>query len=43
MFKIKCSGTCGQILKLLKDSTEGKKVFCGECYSEFKKKEGENK
>tara|TARA_B100001142_G_C14315097_1_gene648176 strand:- start:35 stop:349 length:315 start_codon:yes stop_codon:yes gene_type:complete len=34
-FKTSC-GTCGEVIMLLKDSTEGQKVFHGgECYRKF--------
>ena len=32
----KCSG-CKKELRLLKDSTEGMKVYCGECYEKRKR------
>ena len=35
-FKVKCSD-CGKILDLLKDSTEGMRVYCGRCYEKNKK------
>lgn len=34
-FEIECAGEdCHTTLKLLKDSTEGQKVFCGWCFSD---------
>ena len=38
-FEVKCAGTCGSTLRLLKDSTEGQKVYCGYCYDKRKKNE----
>ncbi len=34
-FKTNC-GTCGDVIMLLKDSTEGQKVFHGDCYLTYK-------
>ena len=47
-FEVKCAGTCGVTLRLLKDSTEGQKVFCGWCHADrvkelLEKKEDEDR
>jgi hypothetical protein len=47
-FEVKCAGTCGETLRLLKDSTEGQKVFCGWCHADrvkelLEKKEDEDR
>ena len=40
-FRVKCAG-CNMIIKLLKDSTEGQKVWCGKCWSRKLKREKKN-
>ena len=42
-FEIECAGEdCHTTLRLLKDATEGQKVFCGWCYTKKEEKKNEN-